>query len=188
MKSFVNLLTQPAGQPLLADDVLELHAARLLLLVSICGTKTRSTGLLRLDGLTKLAKLDFLVRYPDFFKKLADHLKQDTSTPLKAIESSMVRFHYGPWDDRYYHILAYLESRGLLEVRKDSSMFSFALTPLGADIANNFADSKEFAELKDHMQRVRDLVGKMGGTKLKDLIYEVFGEEVVDRKLGESIS
>ena len=44
MKSIANLGHQPAGDPLLADDILELHAARLLLLVSICGTKKKTTA------------------------------------------------------------------------------------------------------------------------------------------------
>lgn len=188
MKSLANLLDKPAGEPLLADDILELHAARLMLLISVCGIKTKGSRLKRLEGLTKLAKLDFLVRYPDFFKKLADHFGQDTSTPLREIESSMVRFHYGPWDDRYYHVLAYLESRGLMHVSKDGSTFKFSLTELGSRIADNFADADVFAEMTEHIRRVRDLVGKKRGNELKNLVYEVFGKEVADLKLGESIS
>ena len=56
MKSLRNFASQAAGLPLLADDVLEFHAARLLLLFRVCGTKDR------IDGLTKMAKLDFFVR------------------------------------------------------------------------------------------------------------------------------
>lgn len=188
MKSLANLLEKPAGEPLLADDILELHAARLLLLISVCGTKSRSSGLKRLDGLTKLAKLDFLVRYPAFFKKLADHLGDNVSTPMRDIESSMVRFHYGPWDDRYYHVLAYLESRGLMQVSKEASTYKFSLTELGGRIAESFADAKSFAEITEHIQQVHKLVGKKRGTELKNLVYEVFGEEVADLRLGESIS
>ena len=188
MKSLANLLGQPAGQPIIEDDVLELHAARLLLLISICGTKTKGTGVLRVDGLTKMAKLDFLVRYPEFFEKLASHLGEPAKAPLHEVESSMVRFHYGPWDERYYHILGYLESRSLLSVEKDGSTFKFGLTPEGVEIAQRFADSASFSALAEHMRNVKKLVGSMGGTKLKDIIYEVFGEEIVNRKIGESIS
>ncbi|MFN0019489.1 MAG: hypothetical protein ACKVP0_14610 [Pirellulaceae bacterium] len=188
MKSLANLTNQPAGLPLLADDVLELHAARLLLLFSICGTKTRKTGVTKLDGLTKMAKLDFLIRYPEFYEKLAKHLGKDKSAKVQVVESSMVRFHYGPWDDRYYHILAYLESRSLLNVRKDGSTFQFALSPKGVEVAAQLASTEAFADLRDHIHLVNELVGKMAGTKLKDLIYEVFGEEVVERRLGESIT
>lgn len=188
MKSITNLGYQPAGAPLLADDILEFHAARLILLVSICGKKKRTTGFMRLDGLTKLAKLDFLVRYPEFYEKLAEHLKKDPTTPIRTIESSMVRFHYGPWDDRYYHILAYLEGKRLLEVTKEKSTYQFGLSAFGTVAAETFAASDAYADLVQHMQRVRDLVGNMNGTPLKSLIYEVFGKEVVERKLGERIT
>lgn len=188
MKSLANLLNQPAGQPLLADDILELHAARLLLLVLHCGTKTKGTGLTRVDGLTKMAKLDFLVRYPEFFEKLAHYLGQSVSTPLHDVESSMVRFHYGPWDDRYYHILDYLESRELLHVEKDGNTYKFAITPSGAVVASTLSGDQAYADLVQHMRVVKQVAGKYQGTKLKDLIYEVFGKEVVDRKMGEAIT
>jgi hypothetical protein len=188
MKSLANLAYQPAGRPLLADDVLELHAARLLLLTLLCGKKLKGTQRARIEGLTKLAKLDFLVRYPEFFERLAKHLDNNVKTSLQTVESSMVRFHYGPWDKRYYHILGYLESRELLKVEKKKGAFEFELTDKGADIARTLTEKESFLQLSEHMRQVKKLVGDMGGTKLKDLIYTVFAKEVVDRKMGESIS
>jgi len=58
-------ISQPISLPLAADDILEFHAARLLLLLEICGTAGR------IDGLTKMAKLDFFKRYLDFLAALA---------------------------------------------------------------------------------------------------------------------
>ena len=188
MKSLANLSHQPAGRPLLADDVLELHAARLLLLILLCGTKLKGTQRARIEGLTKMAKLDFLVRYPEFFGRLASYLDKDVRSSLQTVESSMVRFHYGPWDERYYHILGYLESRELVKVKKEKATFKFELTETGADLARILAEKESFLQLSEHMRQVKKLVGDMGGTKLKDLIYTVFGKEVVDRKMGESIS
>ncbi len=187
MKSLANLAQQPAGEPLLADEILELHAARLVLLISICGVKKKNTGIIRLDGLTKLAKLDFLTRYPNFYEKLAKHLGKAKKASIRDIESSMVRFHYGPWDDRYYHILSYLEARGLIVVDKDANTFRFGLTESGSTIASQLAQEEAFGDLTAHIKQVKMLVGRFSGTKLKEKIYEVFGQEVVERKLGESI-
>ncbi len=136
------------------------------------------------DGLTKLAKLDFLTRYPDFYEKLARHMGVQGAAPLRNVESSMVRFHYGPWDDRYYHVLAYLESRGLLEIDKEGVTFRFGLTSSGTEIASKLADEEAFGSLAAHIKKVKELVGRLTGSRLKDLIYEVFGKEVVERKLG----
>ena len=62
MKRLRELSDAPASRPITAEEVMEFHAARLVLLFKHCGVKGR-----RIDSLTKMAKLDFFVRYPDFF-------------------------------------------------------------------------------------------------------------------------
>ena len=116
MKSIRHIGRSPVSLPLAADSIVEFHAARLLLLISLCGTADR------IDGLTKMAKLDFFVRYPDFF---AAAKEDQTPNPQVsgAVESAMIRHHYGPWDKRYYHILAYLESKQLIQIVKHKNSF-----------------------------------------------------------------
>jgi hypothetical protein len=48
MRSLNRLGTRPASLPLAADDIVEFHAARLLLLILLCGVAGR------IDGLTKM--------------------------------------------------------------------------------------------------------------------------------------
>ena len=112
MKSIQALGRISTSLPLPADDITELHAARLLLLFHHCGSGDK------VDGLTKLAKLDFFVRYPIFFERVARQLGNTVSVSSDQTESLMVRHHYGPWDKRYYQVLAFLESRGLITVQK----------------------------------------------------------------------
>lgn len=184
MKSLKNLGDQLASETLLADDVLEFHAIRLLLLMKVCGTAGR------IDGLTKMAKLDFFVRYPEFFTKVAAHLrgaKPTVPTEPKQVESSMVRFHYGPWDQRYYHILSNLEAKNLITVSRDSSTFLLQLTPLGNSVAGQAEKREPFKPIVEHMRQVKKLLGKKAGSTLKDLVYEVFEQEVGERSLGEVI-
>lgn len=82
---------------LAADDIVEFHAARLLLLLSVCGVSGR------IDGLTKMAKLDFFARYPHFFEvaRAAAGPLHALDAPSRtesdeAVEAAMVRHHYGP--------------------------------------------------------------------------------------------
>jgi hypothetical protein len=149
MKSICNIGNQDGGLAILADDVLELHAARLLLLFRICGTHKR-----RLDGLTKMAKLDFFVRYPLFFSEVCKALDISTPTKLRSVESSMVRFHYGPWDPRYYHLLAYLEGKQLVSVSKAGNGFQFDLTDLGQKAADRLTEKPAFGAMIEHMREV----------------------------------
>lgn len=181
MMSASRLAREPAGLPVLADDVLEFHAARLLLLLKHAGIGNK------IDGLTKLAKLDFFVRYPQFFESVSRKLGKQVQAPKRDVESSMVRFHYGPWDKRYYHILSYLEAKGLLAVDGDDGKYVFRLTETGRDAANALDASGNFADLTAQMKAVKGVLGKRAGSTLKDLIYKTFDEEVAALSLDEVI-
>jgi hypothetical protein len=181
MKTLRNLAGRPAAAPLAADDVLEFHAGRLLLLLSVCGGTTGAIG-----GLTKMAKLDFFVRYPDFFRAVQSRGKSPREEG--AVEAAMIRHHYGPWDKRYYHLLAYLEARQLISVRLTGRAYRIALTPLGKTIAKKLVGNDAFADLLKHMRDVNEKFGRKNGNELKNLIYETFGEEVAEKELGTVIS
>ena len=181
MKSIKNFDKELAGIPVLADDVLEFHAARLLLLFKLCGTAGR------INGLTKMAKLDFFVRYPQFFEVICKKIGKEASSSPPAVESSMVRFHYGPWDKRYYHVLSYLEAKGLISVSQKGKQFQFELTNIGKEAADLFAKDPAFGSLSEHMKRVKKALGDRQGSTLKKWIYEVFDEEVAKRPWGEVI-
>jgi hypothetical protein len=178
VKSFRQLGAVPAGQPLSADEITELHAGRLLMLLRYCGTASR------IDGLTKLAKLDFFVRYPDAFNRMAAYLKSEVHAATETTESPMVRHHYGPWDKRYYQILPFLEARGLIAVAQDGDTIVFQLTDTGKMIAETLAKQPLFAKSRDQMAQVKKLLGTRTGNAIKKLIYEVFKVEVADRPLG----
>jgi hypothetical protein len=181
MKSIRNLADQPASIPVVADDVLEFHAARLLMLFKICGIGGR------IDGLTKMAKLDFFVRYPQFFDELCESLGEAIESHVSSVESSMVRYHYGPWDKGYYQVLGYLESKKLVDISKVSNSYQFALTDAGKEIAKKLEADPAFADLSEQMKRVKKVLGGKAGSTIKNLIYKVFDEEVAKRSLGEVI-
>ena len=181
MRSLRNLGDHPAGTPLLSDDIVEFHAARLLLLLRRCGIANR------IEGLTKLAKLDFFVRYPMFYERALR--RSQGAAPLRNVEFAMVRHHYGPWDKRYYHVLAYLEGAQLLRITTGPrGVVAFALTDLGREKADLLSRSHAFTALVQQMARVKKTFGGMSGSRLKKLIYELFDDEVASRPLGETIA
>lgn len=178
MKNLANLSRQPSGVPLAADDVLEFHAARILLLLQKCGQNGW------IQGLTKFAKLDFFVRYPSFFAAATG-----TSGPgqRNVVESSMVRHHYGPWDPRYYHLLAYLSSKGLITTSKYNNRYDIGLTETGINLAAQLAGSGQFVDLISHMEEVGRNLANLTGSKLKTMIYQTFDDEVARLPHGEII-
>src|SRR5262245_14668803 len=101
--------TDPDGTELamLRED-LAYHQARVLLLV--CAVAAERGHARKLDGLTKLAKLDFLLRYPALASTVLDpldpcdrrlHLADEDIREPTSVEAPMNRYKYGPWDDRY---------------------------------------------------------------------------------------
>ena len=187
MKAIANMGDLPAGSSLLADDILEFHAARILLLIRCCGKRSRSDRRYSIQGLTKLAKLDFFVRYPEFFNEVARCFDVSSEKSYETVESRMVRYHYGPWDQRYYHVLAYLEGRKLLEVHQVGKAFQFILTNRGTEVTKSICDSASFEKLCNHMKQVKKVLGEKSGSYLKNLIYKTFEEEVARQELGEII-
>ena len=181
MKRFRALGDTPFSSPLAAEDVLEFHAARLVLLLKHCGVSNR------IDGLTKFAKLDFFVRYPNFFDRAARAAGTRVEAGTTSGDSSMVRYRYGPWDDRYYHLLAYLESTDLINVERVGKSYRVSLTPDGDKMAATISADVSYASLVQHMRAVKKALGSKGGTTLKNLIYDLFESEVGARSLGEVI-
>jgi len=188
MRSLNRIGVRPVSLPLLADEIVEFHAARLLLLLNVCGISGH------IDGLTKMAKLDFFVRYPDFFEvaraavgPLEVANAPDLPRSDEAIESAMVRHHYGPWDKRYYHVLAHLEAKQLIAVTKEGRSYRIVLTELGRERARTIAARPSFAPLVERMREVKRAFGSKSGNFLKDLIYRLFDAEVAQRSLGEVI-
>jgi hypothetical protein len=181
MRTLRNQARLPAATPLLADDVLEFHAGRLALLLKTCGGTAGA-----INGLTKMAKLDFFVRYPDFFDELTAQ-NRSPSAVSKPVETAMVRHHYGPWDKRYYHVLAYLESRDLISIKRSGKSFRIALTKHGKAAATTLANAPQFRSLREQMERVASALGSKSGNELKKMIYARFTEEVGEKPLGHVI-
>ncbi len=181
MKSLTRFANQSASITLLADDILEFHASRLLLLFRLCGT----SGII--NGLTKMAKLDFFVRYPQFFHIACIKLGVNSTEAVRHIESSMIRFHYGPWDERYYHLLSYLKARQLIKITTKDNMYELGLTNTGNDVTSRLVNDSSFSDIVKHMGEVKKVLGAKTGSALKRLVYQLFEDEVANRSFGEVI-
>lgn len=188
MKSIKNIDKTAAGLSINSDEIIEFHAARLLLLISMCGNKSKDNDGHSIEGLTKLAKLDFFIRYPSFFNRISKYLQKGMEIESEEVESKMIRFHYGPWDKRYYQVLPYLEARGIIKIEKNNKQYIFSLTKLGEDLAKQLRNNKKYDDLVRKMKVVGKTFRNTSGSRLKDLIYEVFKSEVVNKNLDEIIN
>ncbi|MFD8325198.1 hypothetical protein [Streptomyces lydicus] len=164
---------------LLRED-LAYHQARVLLLVDAVSKASGHAG--KLDGLTKLAKLDFLLRYPALAARVLDELsvndprlnlsREELTTPTD-VEAPMVRYKYGPWDDRYYAVIGALVGRGLLRYAKGRKG-SVALAPTkdGRRLAEQMGKTRDWKALSERSEAIAAASAGKTGNSLKDLIYQ----------------
>lgn len=170
------------------DSYPELHAARLLILISaFVGDEDGSA----VEGLTKLAKLDFLLRYPVMLERALSAKRKSSSSVRLApherlsVESQMVRYRFGPWDHRYREFLNILVAKGLATVSVSGKKVVVALTALGvqkAEKLSSFPEFQDYARRSGILKRHFDVQG----TSLMKFIYSTF-PEVVSLRKNESI-
>lgn len=160
------------------EDDDSLHLGRLLVLLSAFAGKAETGSV---EGLTKLAKLDFLLRYPVNLERAlevragrgADAKVEDYER--RSIESSMVRYRFGPWDFRYRRFLNTLVSRGLVAVSTEGRTINIRLTSAGRTAAEELVQTPDFSTMANRaklLKRYCDLTA----TNLMKFIYDTFPE------------
>lgn len=158
---------------------LDYHVARILLLLH---AMTPRGG--RLDGLTKLAKLDFLLRYPAFLDRMlrTDRVRwsqglEPTESERLAVESRMIRYKYGPWDDRYYPVVGALVGMQLAETSVEGGRYTLRLTDMGRAIARQLASDSRWSTVAARAAMLREHYN-VSGNALKERIYRELPDAV----------
>lgn len=190
-------MTQPQDPEALrwVVDDLAYHQARVLLLVRAVAANPGHAR--KLDGLTKLVKLDFLVRYPALASVILDDLADDeprmhtseaeVSAPTE-VQDPMTRYKFGPWDDRYYPVVGALVSRGLLRyVKGRRGSVALTATPTGKKLADALTQDPLWQETADRCEAVAEASEGLTGNALKKRIYDRLAD-LMDRPNREVIS
>jgi hypothetical protein len=171
------LISEERRGQALADSLL--HQMRVLILVTAIAEQHGNAG--KLDGLTKLAKLDFLIRYPHFVHRVLGDV--EVSDPRLHLEDEvrlpMIRYRYGPWDDRYYPVVGALVGRGLLRYRANRrGNVALSPTPLGKSTVLEISFESGWRETLERCQLIAEATVGLTGTALKNMIYEKLPQEL----------
>jgi hypothetical protein len=164
--------------------------ARILLLID--GFSRKTNGPRTLEGRVKLAKLDFLLRYPRHLATILGNrgLKPAERESLdrqdSPLESRMMRYRYGPWDPSYFAVLGSLVGRGLIEVvpAEGTNALGYRTTTSGAALADRLTEDGAFDEVIGRITLLRrhlDLTGE----SLKKMLYDL--PEVADATWHEEL-
>jgi len=166
----------------------ELHCARLLVLLNAFAGEE---GKNKIEGLTKLAKLDFLLRYPVMLEKAlqarnrAPKAAEVQPHERNSVESKMVRYRYGPWDHRYRQFLAVLQAKGLVRIRQQGLGRMVGLTPKGQVLAKELAESAEYEIVARRAKLLKETLN-LTATGIMRFVYATF-PEIASLKMNEEI-
>lgn len=171
------------------EDIDNFHLGRLLVLLRAFAG---ASGADSVDGLTKLAKLDFLLRYPALLER-ALHARGAKAADVQvlnhertSVESRMVRFRYGPWDFRYRRFINLLVGMGLVRVELDGRTIRLSLTTKGVDLSGLISKTPSFADVDRRAQLLKRHCD-LSATNLMRFVYETF-PEIASLRLGEEIA
>lgn len=173
MRDLVRTVTELEESP-------DLHLARLLILLEAFSTDDRTGAV---EGLTKLAKLDFLLRYPVMLERALEAKGRSTrdvkleDNERYSVESRMVRYRFGPWDHRYRDFLDLLVAKDLVSVGVEGRKIVIVATEAGRAHAKQLAS---IAELEPYARRAKLLKRHfdLTATNLMQFIYDTFPEVV----------
>ncbi|MYD97254.1 MAG: hypothetical protein F4X98_07695 [Gammaproteobacteria bacterium] len=158
--------------------------ARLLLLIEAFSRRTKV-----LEGRTKLAKLDFLLRYPTYYERALRIRRPELadSAPVTEpdVESRMVRYRFGPWDPAYFALLGRLVGKGLVRPVPYARGLGYRATQSGRSMAAALRDEPAWVETAGRIELLRRHFDLTGAT-LKKFIYDNF-PEVTQAKWGQSL-
>jgi len=160
------------------DQSPELHVARLLLLLDAFSEDGHGGTI---EGLTKLAKLDFLLRYPVMLARALE-AKGRSSKDVQlednekcSVESEMVRYRFGPWDHRYREFLNILVSKGLINIKMEGRKVVIEISELGHDVAGQLTENELFEQYGRRAKLLKRNFD-MTATNLMRFIYDTFPE------------
>lgn len=166
-----------------------LHLSRILVLLGAFVDPNEGTTI---SGITKLAKLDFLLRYPTFleralvFKELSTKKVDIKNHEKTNVESSMVRFKYGPWDFRYRRFINILIAKGLVFIKTKGRTIEIGLTEEGIQLSRKLSISGQFDDITSRSQILKQHFDYTA-TNLMKYIYKTF-PEISSLRWGEEIN
>lgn len=174
-----------------AENSDDIHVLRLLILIGASSNR-KSTKVIA--GITKLAKLDFLLRYPNYLKVAMRHEAKDklldglefNDYEGHSLESKMVRFRYGPWDVRYRRWLGILKSKNLIDIYLKGKTVNIVITDLGKEVYHDLILFNENIEINNRSEVISKVFGVYSGKRLMDFMYVVF-PELSSMKQGQEI-
>ena len=146
-----------------------------LLIAAFSGTRTKPGSM---GGVDKLAKLDFLLRYPRYLAGALRH--RGAEEPAVVFDADplldrVVRRRYRTWSPSHNAILGNLLGRGLIEAVPTGAGIGYRTTNLGRDLADSISKDETWEAVNQNAELVKRHLD-MNGAALKTLLCDATSE------------
>jgi hypothetical protein len=154
----------------------DLHLSRILILLKAFADKNKT-----IDGLEKLAELDFFLRYPTYLERAVPIRGQsfDSATikdyERQTIEADTAYYVYKPWSIEYRRFISLLIAKDLIRLNIEKSKIQVNLSPKGIEIANNLCHDRSYLTIKKRANVLKQTLD-LNQKNLMNFIYENFPE------------
>ncbi|MCP4179175.1 MAG: hypothetical protein GY756_15555 [bacterium] len=172
-------------ESLKAEKSSNYHIIRLLILLS--SLKDGKS----IAGLTKLAKLDFLLRYPNCLERALNKINYQKNIQISqieknTIETTMIKYNYGPWDKRYRFWISIMQAKDLISVFTKGKTVYISINDNGRKLVSDLYKKPVFATYFERSNVIIKKFNSLSSKKMLELIYDVF-PELSTMRSGEEI-
>lgn len=167
-----------------------LDVVRLLILVNTFTNKTKTVGI---DGITKLAVFEFLLKYPYSLQRMVEFeqmqnnkiekpkIVQFDAYEKESIEANMMALNFAPWSYKYRNEISILSAKNLISISTINKKVNIYITENGANVVNTLLKYQFCKDLENRSKIIKALFKCKSTTKLLDRIYQVFPEILESR-------
>ena len=165
----------------------DLHLGRLLILLKAFAGKQQNGAI---DGLDKLAELDFFLRYPVYLERsLPVRGKSSDKADVKdyerqSIEANTAYYSYKPWSVEYRRFISILVAKDLVSLDFETNIIKVTLSRKGSEVANSLSKKQSHSIIEQRASLLKQNFN-LSPRNLITFIYENFPETETFRVTGD---
>ncbi|MEG4202832.1 hypothetical protein QUA20_02725 [Microcoleus sp. Pol7_A1] len=156
----------------------ELHLGRILILLKTFAGQKQNIAI---DGLDKLAELDFFLRYPVYLERaLPARGTSSNKADIKdyerqSIEANTAYYSYKPWSVEYRRFISLLVAKDLVSLEFEKNIIKVTLSRKGIEVANSLSKKESYYIIEKRASILKQNFN-LSSRNLITFMYENFPE------------
>ncbi|MEG4424923.1 MULTISPECIES: hypothetical protein [unclassified Microcoleus] len=156
----------------------DLHLGRILILLKTFAGQKQNRAI---DGLDKLAELDFFLRYPVYLERaLPARGTSSNKADIKdyerqSIEANTAYYSYKPWSVEYRRFISLLVAKDLVSLDFEKNIIKVTLSRKGIEVANSLSKKESYSIIEKRASILKQNFN-LSSKNLITFMYENFPE------------